>query len=419
MRRVALSFRAPSVAWNRGPALCLSDVMRWLSRGGAVLAGLLLLAPGVGARSGAGRAGSQATFTPPPIRHVFVIMLENKDYAATFGDPGADPYLARTLVSEGALLTRYYATGHESNDNYVSFISGQAPNPANQADCQYFTPFSDTGTVYPGQAVGDGCVFPGQVPTLANQLTSHGFTWKGYMQDMGNDSTRDHGTVCAHPALGAKDDTQAAVPGDGYATRHDPFVYFESIIGHPAYCDSRVVPLGSTTGALPKGVPPGTTGLATDLRSASTTPNLAFIVPNLCYDGHDYPCKNQPSGSSALADIDAFLKTWVPLITGSPAFKRNGLLEITFDESAGPKSDSSACCNETPGPNSPLPGIDGPGGGRVGAVLLSPFIKPGTVTTRAYNHYSSLASVEQLFGLPALGMARTVSTRFGPDVYTN
>jgi hypothetical protein len=393
--------------------------MRSLHVLGATLVGLFSVMAGLGAPTRSDQGRSQTSFTPPLIRHVFVIMLENKGYSATFGDPSADPYLAKTLVSEGALLTRYYATGHESNDNYVSFISGQAPNPASQADCQYFTPFTDTGTVYPGQAVGNGCVFPSKVPTLANQLASHGFTWKGYMQDMGNDPTRDHGTVCAHPGLGAKDNTQAAVPGDGYATRHNPFVYFESIIGHQAYCDSHVVPLGTTTGALPKGAPAGTTGLATDLKSASTTPNVSFIVPNLCYDGHDYPCKNQPSGSSALADIDAFLKAWVPLITSSPAFKHNGLLEITFDESAGPKSDSSSCCNETPGPNSPRPGIDGPGGGRVGAVLLSPFIKPGTVTTRPYNHYSSLASIEQLFGLAALGMAQTVSTRFGPDVYTN
>ena len=59
------------------------------------------------------------------IRHVFVIMLENEDYSATFGSPTNDPYLATTLPSEGALLKNYYGTGHFSNDNYVSFVSGQ------------------------------------------------------------------------------------------------------------------------------------------------------------------------------------------------------------------------------------------------------------------------------------------------------
>jgi phosphatidylinositol-3-phosphatase len=99
----------------------------------------------------------------------------------------------------------------------------------------------------------------------------------------------------------------------------------------------------------------GETGLATDLKKISTTPAFSFITPNLCDDGHDYPCTNPPSCASALADVDTFLQTWVPLITSSPAFKQNGLLEITFDESDGPQSDGSSCCGEQPGPgDSPL-----------------------------------------------------------------
>ena len=68
-------------------------------------------------------------------------MLENEGYAATFGDPSADPYLATTLPASGALLTQYYGIGHFSNDNYIAMISGQAPNPLNQADCQSFADF--------------------------------------------------------------------------------------------------------------------------------------------------------------------------------------------------------------------------------------------------------------------------------------
>jgi phosphatidylinositol-3-phosphatase len=163
----------------------------------------------------------------------------------------------------------------------------------------------------------------------------------------------------------------------------------------------------------------GETGLATDLKKASTTPAFSFITPNLCDDGHDYPCTNQPSGSAGLADVDSFLSAWVPKITRSPAFRQNGLLEITFDESDGPQSDSTACCGEQPGPGSPLPGIAGPGGGRIGAVLLSPYIRPGSTTTTAYNHYSSLASWESLLGLSRLADAATVSSTFGPDVFTS
>lgn len=92
------------------------------------------------------------------------------------------------------------------------------------------------------------------------------------------------------------------------------------------------------------------------------------------------------------------------------------MLEITFDE--GTTTDAAACCGETPGLGSLLPGIFGAGGGRVGAVLLSPFIAPGTTTSTAYNHFSALASIETNFGLPRLGEALTVTSTFGPDVFT-
>ena len=355
------------------------------------------------------------------IGHVFVIVVENEGYASTFGNPSADPYLARTLPSSGALLTHYYATGHVSNDNYVSMISGQGPNPQNQGDCQIYDEFLGAvppavGSPWDGQAVGTGCVYPQNVQTIGNQLTENGQGWKGYMEDMGNVASRE-APVCGRPALNSQDKTQSPVAGDGYVTRHDPFVYFHSIVDDPAYCNSHVVPLGTTAGQLPAGTPAGTTGLASDLQNVSSTPNLAFIVPNLCNDGHDYPCTNQPSGASAAADIDAFLEKWVPLITSSPAYQKDGLLMVTFDESGGPQSDSSSCCNEIPGPDSPLPGITGLGGGRIGAVLLSPFIAPGTVSNVAYNHYSLLASLEKFFGVPRLGFAATTSATFGQDVF--
>jgi hypothetical protein len=64
--------------------------------------------------------------------------------------------------------------------------------------------------------------------------------------------------------------------------------------------------------------------------------------------------------------------------------------------------------------------MGGPGGGRVGAVLISPFIKPGTVSTVDYNHYSALRSIEDIFGLSHLGDAlQPQVTSFGSDVYTN
>ena len=356
----------------------------------------------------------------PPVKHVFVIMLENEGYAETFGDPSADPYLATTLPSEGALLSQYHGIGHFSNDNYIALISGQAPNPDNQADCQVFNDFpAGTPIAASGQIAGSGCVFPSAVDTVAGQLDAAHLSWKAYMQDMGNIPSRES-AVCAHPAIGSPDPTQRAVPGDGYATRHNPFVYFHSIIDDTALCDARVVPLGTTSGTLPTGVPAGTTGLATDLGSASTTPTLSFITPDLCSDGHDAPCVNTHASATSGANIDTFLSTWVPRITASPAYKSGGMLIVTFDEAdvTGAGADASACCNEQPGPASALPGLNGPGGGRTGEVVLSPFIRPGTVSATPYNHYSTLATVEDLFGLSKLGQAATTSAVYGRDVFT-
>jgi hypothetical protein len=363
----------------------------------------------------ASNAGAQTVSSVPPVRHVFVIVLENESSSSTFGNPKADPYLAATLPSEGAFLPNYYATGHASNDNYVSMVSGQPPNLLNQTDCIDFVDF--IGLALPGGVdQGAGCVYPAVTKTIGNQLSAAGFTWKAYEQDMGNVATRES-SACGHPPVGDSDLTQTAVYGDGYATRHDPFPYFHSVIDNPAYCDAHVVALGSPGGAMPPTTLAGETGLAADLKSVATTPNYSFITPNLCMDGHDYPCKNEPSGTSALNDIDRFLATWVPMITSSTAFKENGLLLITFDE--GATSDGSSCCGESPGLTSPLPGLTGAGGGKIGAIALSPFIKPGTVSTVSYNHYSALATFESLFGLSRLGEAKSVSRIFGSDVFTN
>jgi hypothetical protein len=261
-------------------------------------------------------------------------------------------------------------------------------------------------------------VYQSTVANIGTQLTAAGRSWKAYEEDMGNDPNRET-AACGHPAINSQDKTQSAEAGDGYATRHDPFVYFHSVIDTASYCDAHVVAMGSPSGAMPAAALAGETGLATDLASARTTPAYSFITPNLCNDGHDYPCTNQPSGASALADIDTFLSTWIPKIEASPAYRSGGLIEVTFDESDGPQSDSSSCCGETGTLTDPLPGITGTGGGKVGAVLLSPYIKGGTVSTTAYNHYSTLAFDEANWGLAKLGDASTVTSTFGPDVFTN
>src|SRR5882724_11356972 len=73
----------------------------------------------------------------PPVRHVFVIVLENKTFADTFGPTGQvnAPYLNSTLVPMGELLPNYYGIGHNSADNYIAMVSGQPPTPSSKNDC--------------------------------------------------------------------------------------------------------------------------------------------------------------------------------------------------------------------------------------------------------------------------------------------
>ena len=79
-------------------------------------------------------AGS-ASAKVPHLNHVFIITLENENAADTFGPSSPAPYLSQTLRSKGAFLPNYYGIGHESLDNYIAEISGQAPNPDTQDDC--------------------------------------------------------------------------------------------------------------------------------------------------------------------------------------------------------------------------------------------------------------------------------------------
>jgi hypothetical protein len=355
-------------------------------------------------------AGGVAAAAPrqdllPPIRHVFVLILENESYPVTFGKHSRAGYLAQTLPAQGALLTQYYAIGHASLGNYIALVSGQAPNEQTQLDCAVFADFKASAPALDehGQLLGSGCVYPPIVRTLPDQLEAQGLTWKAYMEDMGKNPARESAT-CGHVPVGAPESTHMAQPGDQYAARHDPFVFFHSIIDDQARCDAHVVNLDH----LPQ-----------DLENPATTANYTFITPNLCNDGHDAHCVDGRRGG--LAAIDLFLKQWVPLIERSPAFRTDGVLIVTFDESdGGGAAGSAACCNEMPLPGTKYQaGFRGPGGGRIGAVVLSPFVKPGTVSAVPYNHYSLLSTVETIFRLPALGYAAQPDLKiFGPDVFT-
>jgi len=335
-------------------------------------------------------------------RHVFIIVLENEGFDTTFGANSPALYLAHELAPKGLLLTQYYGIGHFSLDNYIAMISGQGPNSYTQDDCFAYYDFQPlTKELGPdGQALGAGCVYPDTVLTLANQLEAKHLSWKGYMEDMNEN--------CEHPAIGQRDNHIKASKESQYATRHNPFVYFHAIIDHPS-CTENVVPL---------------TQLGGDLVSAAKTPNLAFITPNLCHDGHDKASDLCEGGH--LVSADRFLRPLVTRIMNSPAYRQDGMLLITFDEAdveirdrkvVPNGTDAGSCCDEPTGPNTVAPGRTGPGGGRTGTLILSPFVKPGR-DDQPYNHYALLRSLEDLFGLNYLGFAAQPGLKsFGDDVY--
>lgn len=331
--------------------------------------------------------------------HAFVIVLENTTYDEAFGADAVSSYLARELPAMGMLLTQYYGTAHPSLPNYIAMISGQAPNPDTHGNCIDYTEFVQTGVGDYGQALGNGCVYPTGVPMIGDQLTAAGLTWRAYGEDMAA-SPGVAPSACRHPVLGRPDADQHQKPGDAFATRHMPFLYFHSVIDS-ASCADLVVDLGR---------------LESDLASLSTTPNLVYVVPDLCNDAHDETCLD--GGPGGLTAADGFLRTWVPKVLASPAFAENGLLVVVFDE-APSGADASGCCGELQGPNQTEPaGKTGPGGGRTGAVLISPLIAAGSVNDTPYNHFSLLCSLEDLWGLERLGYAAHPSTPcFSTDVW--
>jgi hypothetical protein len=138
--------------------------------------------------------------------------------------------------------------------------------------------------------------------------------------------------------------------GNGYALKHNPFPYYGG------QCPSQVVPFSQ---------------FASDM--TGTVPRFVWITPDLCHDGHD--CSN--------AVVSTWLSQTVPIILGSDAWQSGGVLFITYDE--GEDSANS---------------------------VLTLVIRTNQVNHRSsvsYDHYSLLASIEDLLGLPRLGQAAHAS----------
>jgi phosphatidylinositol-3-phosphatase len=346
----------------------------------------------------------------PPIKHVFLIVLSEGSLGQALAAGSQAPYLAGTLRKQGELLQSYYAVSTGELANEIALLSGQGPTAQTAANCPTYADLAPATKAPDGQVLGSGCVYPSTTLTIADELTAQGQTWRAYIEGLGGPGQP---VSCEHPAIGAQDSSQAS-PADPYLTWRNPFVYFHSLTDTAA-CAKNDVGLGS---------------LASDLKSASDTPALAYIAPGPCDDGSPQPCApGQPAG---LAPADVFLRNVVTQIEGSPAYKQGGLIAITFDQApqSGPQADSRGCCINSPYPNLPAApagaaaqqsvgssgttgssgaqGTAPSGGGEVGLLLISRYVKPGSESlSDEYDHFSLLGSIAALFGLQPLGYATT------------
>ncbi len=413
---------------------------------------------GKGGSKGSGSGSKGEAPKLPPVKHVFLIVLANQAYAQTFGPESPAPYIAHTLEHQGELLVRFYGVAHEELADEVALISGLGPTPQTAADCPTFSDIVPGQANSKGQYTGQGCIYPKEAQTVGEQLAAKGLSWKVYAEGLAS--------ACWHPEFGAADPTSQAPLRDTFATFRDPFTYFDGVLHSPECTHDDV----------------GIEELAGDLKSAKSTPSLAYIVPDLCHDGRPTPCA--PDAPSGLPAAETFLRRVVPEILASPAYRHGGLLIVTTDQAptTGEYADSSSCCMQprfpaaaapttpaapaagtttnaatatpttpaaaTPGvgppattapsttatppssspstttptattpavttpaattPAAPTPGIDLPpkGGGQVGALLISPYVKPATFDQEPFNDFSLLRTIENLFGLPPLGYAAT------------
>jgi phosphatidylinositol-3-phosphatase len=321
------------------------------------------------------------TEAPPQagrIKHVFVISLASPGYEAAFGAAPQMPYLATMLRPQGELLSGYSLLDNAALPNGIAALSGQPPNAKTSEDCPTFSDFPTGASLDSRGAVeGDGCLYPIEALTLADQLTAGRFEWHGYMEGMVDEAGKPD--TCVHPESDGSDEP----PTGGYATRSNPFVFFHSLLDL-GDCALNDVSLDQLSG---------------DLKKVDSTPNYSLISPNLCNAGVTRQC---PAGApDGPASADAFLAKWVPTILASPAYKKDGLLIVTFGELDSP--DPSA---EAPPPT---------GRPTVGALLLSRFVSPGASDAAPYDPYSLLRTIEDLFGLDHLGLADGAKVRsFAP-----
>jgi hypothetical protein len=296
---------------------------------------------------------------------VFVIALSTTSYDTAFGSGSTARYLNGTLKRQSMLLGGYESLGAGGLPDYLAMIGGQPPNSETQAGCATYAEFPTNATPdKAGIVSAAGCVYPNTVLTIGDQVTSSGRQWKAYIEGIGPQA-------CPHPDSNALDSTPPPHSGANYDTRHNPFIYYHSLLDLGG-CASDDVSI---------------TQLSRDLLKASSTPAYSYIAPDGCADATSVSCPG--GGAVGLPAEDAFLKQWVPRITASAAYKQGGALLIVFAPPIGTPGVVSSS-------DGPLP---------TGVLVLSSKTPRGQIVSAVYNPYSVLRVTDELLGLKPLGLA--------------
>ncbi|HST70523.1 MAG TPA: alkaline phosphatase family protein [Solirubrobacterales bacterium] len=300
-----------------------------------------------------------------PVQHVFLVSLASPGYEASFGATSQMPYLSGELRPQGVLLSEYTLLDTTPLPNGIAAVSGQPPTAETKADCPRY----------------EECVHEVETLTLADQLVGARLRWHGYFEGMANEEGQPDSCVRPEP--------EAAVTpnASGYSARLNPFVFFHSLLDL-GDCDENAVPL---------------TELAGDLKKVDSTANFSYVSPNLCNAGFRGTCAaGTPEGAAA---ADASLAKVVPEILSSPAYKKDGLLIVTF-----------GAADPAPPPDPAVAPAADPR--KVGALILSPLLSPGATDATPYNPYSLLRTTEDLFDLSPLGNAAGKKVRSFASAFT-
>lgn len=163
----------------------------------------------------------------------------------------------------------------------------------------------------------------------------------------------------------------AAVNGSGgYAAKHNPFVYFDDVY-RVSSCAQHVLPY------------PGANGLVSVLDGARP-PDFVWITPNLTNDMHN----------GTVQQGDAWLKANLgPVLVSRWFTAGNANVIVTMDENDAQRL--GTCCSVL----SP--------GGQVPMVVISSDSKGKASFALSGDHYGTLRSIEEVFGLALLAGARS------------